>query len=439
MKTNGLCLGFLGMGVLAVSAYVLSGAAFGIVSQRLMRRVRTKTFAQMLRQDRAWATKKENSAPLLLSTLNSDTERLSSLSGMTLGSIVASLASLIAGVMLDHVVKWKLAIVILGSVPAVLGAGFVRIRILQRFEHLYENAFLECAALATGVTSSFSTVVALGKQEYMRKKFNTRLEEPYKSVAKFNLFGSFFFAFAIGVPYFAYALAYWWGGKLVRQGEATALQFFIVMFGVLNGAQASGRMFSFSPEIVRAISAAKNVLRIWTSDPTIDNEDKIHDESFGEGKDSQRSTLSGEDIQLRYSASSVTLRNVNFSYREDGNPILRNVNMDMFAGQFIAVVGKSGSGKSTVISLIERYWDVGSGNILVDGGDIRQVPVKVHRERVSIVPQESTLFSGSIALNISMGDPSFVGRVGPRNDIVDVCKQCGIHDFISSLPEGYDT
>lgn len=256
-------------------------------------------------------------------------------------------------------------------------------------------------------------------------------------MASFNLFGSFFFAFAIGVPYFAYALAYWWGGKLVRQGDATALQFFIVMFGVLNGAQASGRMFSFSPEIVRAISAAKNVLRIWTSVPTIDNEDDIHDENFGEGKESQRSTLT--DTQLRYSASTVTFRNVNFAYREDGNPVLRGVNMDMFAGQFIAVVGKSGSGKSTIISLIERYWDVVSGSILVDGRDIRDVPVKAHRERVAIVPQESTLFSGSIALNISMGDPNFVGRVGPRKEIVDVCKQCGIHNFISSLPEGYDT
>ncbi|PWW73488.1 P-loop containing nucleoside triphosphate hydrolase protein [Tuber magnatum] len=108
-----------------------------------------------------------------------------------------------------------------------------------------------------------------------------------------------------------------------------------------------------------------------------------------------------------------------------------------FRGQFVAFVGYSGAGKSSAVALLERFYDVSSGSIMVDDVDIRAIPVRDHRSRISLVSQEPCLFPGSIHFNVSLGVGP--GKEVSRNDVERACKICGLHDFIMGLPEGYET
>jgi ABC-type multidrug transport system fused ATPase/permease subunit len=103
----------------------------------------------------------------------------------------------------------------------------------------------------------------------------------------------------------------------------------------------------------------------------------------------------------------------------------------------VALVGRSGAGKTSITSLIERFYDPTSGSILLDGVDIKSVPVSQHRARLSLVAQDPDLFSGSVAFNVGLG--ARPGHVATREEVIEACKAVGIHEFISSLPDGYET
>ena len=153
-------------------------------------------------------------------------------------------------------------------------------------------------------------------------------------------------------------------------------------------------------------------------------------------------TESASSVSSRRASSNllgqIDLVDVTLCYPSKPNrPALQNINISIKPGEFIAFVGPSGAGKSTIISLLQRFYDPTFGSVQLDGEDIRRVPVSQHRSRLGLVPQDPDLFPGSILYNISLGAAR--GQVVTDEDIQAICKRCGIHDFIMSLPEGYST
>lgn len=130
----------------------------------------------------------------------------------------------------------------------------------------------------------------------------------------------------------------------------------------------------------------------------------------------------------------ITFENVSFSYNDNSGEVLSNVNLDIRAGQYMALVGSSGAGKTTLCSLIPRFYDVDSGRILVDGHDIRHLTLKSLRNHIGIVQQDVYLFAGTIYENISYGKPG-----ATREEVIEAAKNANAHDFIMSLENGYDT
>ncbi|MFQ3546256.1 ABC transporter ATP-binding protein [Halobacillus rhizosphaerae] len=130
----------------------------------------------------------------------------------------------------------------------------------------------------------------------------------------------------------------------------------------------------------------------------------------------------------------VTIDNVSFKYDDDEPMVLNNVSLEVKKGETIAFVGMSGGGKSTLISLIPRFYDVNSGRILIDGTDIRDVEARTLRDKIGMVLQDNILFSESIAMNIKMGDPEATDE-----EMIEAAKAANAHDFIMSLPNGYET
>lgn len=226
--------------------------------------------------------------------------------------------------------------------------------------------------------------------------------------------------------YFVYALAYWWGAKLVRSGEYTTQQFFTVLPAILFSAQAAGQIFSLAPDIGRAKGAASRVFVQHDQKPTI-NTDAITAPSLSHDAKAQ-SLLSGN----------ITFKNVDLTYPSRLNaPVFTNLNLKVRAGETIALVGRSGAGKSSVISLIERFYDPTSGAIFLNGVDIKSVPVSQHRARISLVSQDPDLFAGSVAFNVGLG--ARPGHIVTQREVIEACKAVGIHEFVNGLPNGYET
>lgn len=130
----------------------------------------------------------------------------------------------------------------------------------------------------------------------------------------------------------------------------------------------------------------------------------------------------------------ITFEDVSFKYKEGAHRVLRHVNLDVPAGSYVALVGSSGGGKTTLCSLIPRFYDVTGGTIRVDGKDIRDVTLKSLRDNIGIVQQDVYMFAGTILENISYGRPG-----ATKEEIIEAAKLANAHDFITSLPNGYDT
>jgi len=224
------------------------------------------------------------------------------------------------------------------------------------------------------------------------------------------------FATSQGLSMFIFALVFWYGGRLLFNQEYTVLQFFVVYSSIINGAQSAGAIFSFAPDMGEARDAAKLLKSFLNRVPKIDNWST-------EGKKIDR--LSGK----------IELQDIRFTY--PGRPdhrVLRGISLSAEPGQFIALVGASGSGKSTVMQLLERFYDPTSGAVLVDDVEVKDYNLQDYRSQLAIVSQETTLYTGTIRENI-LADKEELGD----DAVIQACKDANIYDFITSLPDGFNT
>lgn len=158
-------------------------------------------------------------------------------------------------------------------------------------------------------------------------------------------------------------------------------------------------------------------------------------ERFREIMDIEPDIREAEDaVELTNVKGEITFENVSFQYRENAEKVLNNVSLDVPAGAYMALVGSSGAGKTTLCSLIPRFYDVTGGRILIDGKDIRGMTLKSLRNHIGMVQQDVYLFSGTIYENIAYGKPG-----ASREEVIEAAKNANAHEFIMSFPEGYDT
>jgi ATP-binding cassette subfamily B (MDR/TAP) protein 1 len=183
-------------------------------------------------------------------------------------------------------------------------------------------------------------------------------------------------------------------------------------------------MFSYTPEITRAKAAARSVFGLLDETPSILSETP--------------STTSIHTPKGKTTGAAIEFHDVDFAYASRPEKlVLKGVNLSIPACSIIGIVGTSGSGKSSIMTLIERFYDPTSGAVSIDGQNVRHIPVDKLRTRLEYVAQDSNLFSGSVTFNISLGSPP--GHVCSREEIIETCKRCNIREFILGLLDGYDT
>ncbi|KAF1823088.1 P-loop containing nucleoside triphosphate hydrolase protein [Dissoconium aciculare CBS 342.82] len=401
-------------------ALIIQGVAFAYCSERLVHRARDSAFRYMLRQDVEFFDREENSAGSLTSFLSTETTHLAGMSGTTLGTILQVLTTLIGGFILSLAIGWKLALVCIATVPVIVGCGFLRFWMLVRFQGRAKQAYEKSASFACEATSAIRTVASLTREEDVLKLYADQLNSQGAKSLSTILNSSSLYAASQSLMFCCVALGFWYGGNLISTHEYDLFEFFLCFSAVIFGAQSAGTVFSFAPDMGKAKHAAVEIKALTERQPTIDSWSK-------------------EGTHISDMKGLVEFRDVHFRYpTRPEQPILRGLNLTIRPGQFVALVGASGCGKSTTIALLERFYDPVMGGVMVDGHDISSLNVANYRNHIALVSQEPTLYQGTVRDNILLGADKRPEDV-PEEAIIQACKDANIYEFILSLPEAFNT
>lgn len=371
-----------------------------------------------MRQDVAFFDRDENSTGALTSSLATQCTNLAGLHGNTLGTILSIFTNLISSVIVSLVVAWRLALVAIACLPILITAGYLRIKMLTIFEDRTRAAYATSANFACEATSIIRTVASLGREEDISRIYRESLVGPQKDTVKSTLRTTTFFAASQSINFLINGLVFWYGSTRIVAGQITLYDFFVCFIAITFGGQSAGQFFSFAPDITKAKSSTQGIMALYDRVPEID----VWSSSGSLGGVTE-GVIEFEDVHFRYPT------------RPDV-PILRGLNLKVLPGQYVALVGASGCGKSTTIGLIERFYNPLAGSVTADGRNIDTFNLAQYRQAIALVSQEPTLYQGTIKFNILLG--------ADRDDVSDqelenVCRDANILEFIQSLPSGFDT
>ncbi|KAL2264528.1 hypothetical protein VTJ83DRAFT_7038 [Remersonia thermophila] len=433
---------FFILAIIEFFANAASWSGFGWVTERIVYSVRVLSFRSLFEQDVQWHQSEGRTPATLLAYITRDGSALAGLSGSVLGTLFSITANLIAAIVLTNIIAWRIALVCLALVPLLLGAGLTELRVLGRFEVKHESAWARSVDIGTEAVANIKTVAALALEDDTLAAYRRSLKGPRRETLRVTVLASLCQAITYFFGNCVNALAYWWGAKQIIEGHVSTAQFLIVVFSLLVSALLWSQMFALAPELSSAKAAMARILGLIElgSDGMHGNlkPGALSTPTKPDSAAEEKAVQGGGTKDYSSSAASVEFRDVRFSYpaRPDA-PVLKGLSIHIKPGTFCALVGPSGAGKSTIISLLERLYTPQSGAVLIDGFDVTKSRDVSFRDTVALVPQESLLFSGSVAFNVSLG--ARPGQEVTKEDIVEACKLANIHDAIEALPEGYDT
>ncbi|KAJ4788550.1 ABC transporter B family member 11 [Rhynchospora pubera] len=406
---------------------VLAGAAFisipaeyflfGVAGGKLIERIRSSTFKSVVHQEINWFDEPKNSSGSITARLSTDAVNVKRLVGDNLALNVQTLATVISGFLIAIIANWKLTLIILVVVPMVGLQGYFQVKFLKGFSANAKVMYEEASQIANDAVSGIRTVASFCMEQKVIETYNKKCDEPMKQGIRTGLVGGLGYGLSFLLFYFSYALCFYAGAKLVHKGEATFTEVFRVFFALVLSTIGVARTSAIGSDTTKAKDSATSILEI------LDRKSKI-DSSSDEGR--VLTNVRGE----------IELQNIVFTYPARPNaPVFRDLSLLIPSGKTVALVGESGSGKSTVIALLERFYDPDSGKVLFDGVELQSLQVRWLRQQVGLVAQEPVLFNDTIRTNIAYGKHGDV----TEEEIIAVAKAANAHQFISGLPDGYNT
>ncbi|XP_061367873.1 ABC transporter B family member 21-like [Gastrolobium bilobum] len=390
---------------------------FSVAGCKLIERIRILCFEKVVNMEIGWFDEPENSSGAVGARLSADAASVRALVGDALGLLVQNLASALAGLIIAFVASWELALIILVLLPLIGVNGYVQMKFMKGFSADAKMMYEEASQVANDAVGSIRTVSSFCAEDKVMELYRKKCEGPMKTGIRQGLISGSGFGVSFFLLFSVYATSFYAGARLVQAGKATFSDVFRVFFALTMAAIGVSQSSSFSPDSSKAKSATASIFGI------IDKKSKINpsDES-GTTLDS----VKGE----------IELRHVSFKYpsRPDVQ-IFRDLNLAIHSGKTVALVGESGSGKSTVIALLQRFYNPDSGEITLDGIEIRQLQLKWLRQQMGLVSQEPVLFNDTIRANIAYGK----GGDATEAEIIAAAELANAHKFISGLQQGYDT
>ncbi len=373
--------------------------------------LKTQVFSAMQRLSMGFFTRKQTGG--LMTRVNADADQLQYFFHDGVPYFIVNSLQIVGIVTAMLLLNWRLALLVLVPIPLLvwfMNKAFPR---LWRLFSRRWRALRSLNAVVNDALTGIRVVKAFGKERQEIERFGRRNQRVYDVSLQTGYFTSTFFPF-LGLLMHSGGWIVWGvGGWHVLEGEITfgTLMTFINYLGMLYGP------LEFMTHIVdwwtACINSAHRIFEILDTAPEVAEKP--------------------DPVRLQPMQGEIELRNVTFEY-EPNKPVLKNVSFHVRPGEMIGLVGHSGAGKSTITNVICRFYDVQEGAVLIDGVDVRDVAVADLRSQIGIVPQETFLFTGTIAENIAYGRPG-----ATMEEIIQAAKAANAHDFIIKLPDGYET
>ena len=408
-----IALGLLGLfaiqGLLNfVQVYYLSSTA-----ERVVARIREDLFAHLVRLSPGFFTERRTGE--LTSRLTSDIGVLQTVLSHYVSEFSRQVLFLVGGIVMLTLTHPRLTAVTLAVVPLVVGIAFVFGRALRRASTGVQDQIAETTALADEAFSHIRTLQSFTREDEESRRYAAQMGDVViRAVRRARIRGVFFgvltfFGFA------AVVAVLWQGGRLVLTGSLTAGALVSFLLYAITVAASIGALASLFGSYQEAIGAAQRVFELLDTQPTV----------------------AEPPVPARVAAplrGEVALEHVTFRYNPSLPNVLHDVSLRIRSGEVVALVGPSGAGKTTIASLIPRFWDVDAGRITLDGHDVASFSLHDLRSAIGIVPQEPALFSGTVRENIAYGRPGALDE-----DITAAARAAHADEFITRLPQGLDT
>jgi len=351
----------------------------------------------------------------LMSRVTSDVETLRRLLGFGIVNMLSAISSFTLTLIFMLRLDWKLTLLSMGTLPFL---SYVVVQFSSKVRPAYRTIQEEVARMTAVLQENVTgvrVVRAFAQEDAERERFHDVNWAFFQRQLYAAKMWAYYFPMMNFISALGTSMILWYGGSQVIRGEITvgalvAFNSYLMMLVVPL------RMVGWVANLFqRAIASGDRVFEILDTKPLIENAPGAVDPGPLQGR--------------------VVFDNVSFSYgHEDERHVLEGINMEVEPGQTVALLGATGSGKSTIIQLIPRFYDVTGGRILIDGTDIRSMNLDALRRQVGIVLQETFLFSASIRENIAYGRPG-----ASMEEIEAAAKAARIHDFIATLKDGYET
>jgi ATP-binding cassette subfamily B multidrug efflux pump len=381
------------------------------LGQDIVKDIRTKLFKHML----SFRMKYFDNAPVgqLVTRSVSDIEQIARIFSQGLFMIISDLLKMVVVLIFMFFMNWTLSWIVIVAMPILV----VITRVFQKkMQVAFEEVRTQVANMNTFVqerVTGMKIVQLFNREEIEAEKFKEINHKHNTAWIKTILYNSIFFPIADIISSFTLGIVVWYGGhQIIDGGTATTfgdLFTYTMFIGMLfNPLRQIADKFN---EMQMGMIAANRVFDI------LDTTDQIQD--------------TGKLVAPNF-VGNIEFRDVHFSYI-DKEEVIKGINLDINAGETVAIVGATGAGKSTIINLLNRFYELKSGFISIDGENIEHYSLDSLRKQIAIVLQDVFLFADTILNNITLNNPEIT-----REDVVDAARKIGVHDFIMSLPHGYD-
>jgi subfamily B ATP-binding cassette protein MsbA len=415
LKRNSDMLVWIPVAVIVI--YLIKGGCnytqtilMSFIGQRVVADLRNNLYRRMQMQSLSFFTK--NPTGILMSRITSDVGYVQGAVSEAVTSLLKDSFTLICLVFVIFYRDWQLAIIAMFVFPLTIYPIAKFGRKMRNIATRTQATMGSLTALLQETISGTRIVKAFSMEEYENRRFAKENEHLFKLALKsvsVSAVSSPFMEFLGGI---GIAAIIFYGGYQVIRGVSTPGTFFSFLTALIMLYEPVKRLTNVNNTIQQGIAGAVRVFSIIDIVPDIKND--------------------VDAIDLPKISRGIDIRDVTFRYEE--TPVLKNIDLSIKAGEVVAFVGMSGGGKTTLVNLIPRFYDVSQGQILIDGHDIRHVTMESLRGQIGIVTQQTILFNDTVRNNIAYGNIEKTDE-----DIIQAAKAANAHDFIMNLPKQYDT
>ncbi len=414
-KANNIAIGLMGILTLQAVFSFFRISLFVNYTENSLSNIRLALYENLIKLPMSFFSQKRVGE--LNSRISADISQLQDTFTTTIAEFLRQLILIIGGFIILGSISPKLTFMMLSIVPVVAVAAVVFGRFIRKYGKKTQDSVAESQVIVEETLQGISNVKSFANEWYEIDRYKNKIKEIVKIAIKGGQYRGYFASFIILCLFGCVVAVVWYGITLTIKGEVEGVGDLIsfVLYTTFIGASFGGIAEMYA-QIQKAVGATERVFELLDETP-----EKIN---------TKRNTSSTEKIK-----GIVTFKNVAFSYPSRKEiKVLKKVNFTASYGQKIAIVGPSGTGKSTIASLLLRFYEIDNGEILVDGKNIYDYDLENLRGNMSIVPQDVILFGGTIRENIAYGKPD-----ATQEEILLAAKQANALDFIEGFPEKFDT